>query len=43
MACGLPVITTEIGPMLEYARKQIALLLDYELIPAQNLEFSELF
>jgi len=43
MACGLPVITTGIGPMLEYAKKQTALLLDYELVKARDPVFDHIF
>jgi glycosyltransferase involved in cell wall biosynthesis len=34
MCCGLPVITTGIGPILEYANPATALLLDYDLVTA---------
>jgi len=40
MACGLPVITTGIGPIREYATDQTALLLDYELVPARDSQDS---
>lgn len=39
MCCGLPVITTGIGPMLEYASSETALLLDYELVQARDPHF----
>lgn len=43
MACGLPVITTGIGPVTEYANDQTALLLDYRLIPAVGSNVEEVF
>jgi glycosyltransferase involved in cell wall biosynthesis len=43
MACGLPVVTTGIGPILEYSSRATALLLDYKLIPARDPQFDEYF
>jgi glycosyltransferase involved in cell wall biosynthesis len=42
MACGLPVITTGIGPVLEYATNRTALLLDYDLVGAHDPVYGDI-
>lgn len=39
MSSALPVITTGIGPILEYATNETALLLGHELVPARDPQY----